>query len=171
MGIQSMGLGDRFSKGRAMMRYAAQTEVSSDKSRAEIEKTLSRYGATQFMYGYTQAQAVIAFELQGRRIKFALQLPDRRARAFTHTETGRPRKSLAQIDAAYEQAVRQRWRALALVIKAKLEAVECGISEFESEFLANIVLPGGGTAGDFLIPQIARAYETGEMPKMIPFIE
>lgn len=28
-----------------MSRYAANTEVSSDKSRAEIEKTLIRYGA------------------------------------------------------------------------------------------------------------------------------
>jgi hypothetical protein len=31
-----------------------------------------------------------------------------------------------QIDRAWEQDKRQRWRALALVVKAKLEAVECG---------------------------------------------
>jgi hypothetical protein len=153
-----------------MTRYAAQTEVSSDKSRLEIERTLSRYGATSFMYAQTQDHAVIAFEMIGRRILFKLAMPNRKDKKFTLTPTGRFRSATSAAE-AYEQAVRQRWRALALVIKAKLEAVECGISEFESEFLANIVLPGGGTAGDFLIPQIARAYETGEMPKMIPFIE
>ena len=31
--------------------YAQQTQVSTDKSRAEIERTLQRYGADQFMYG------------------------------------------------------------------------------------------------------------------------
>ena len=33
-------------------RYAAQTEVSSDRSRAEIERTLRKYGATAFAYGW-----------------------------------------------------------------------------------------------------------------------
>ena len=35
----------------------------------------------------------------------------------------------------WEQACRQRWRALALVIKAKLEAIDAEISTFEEEFL------------------------------------
>lgn len=153
-----------------MSKFAAKTDVSSDRSRAEIEQTLARYGATQFMYGYTQTQAVIAFELRGRRIKFQLNMPDRNSPEFTRTETGRVRTSAAQVAAAYDQAVRQRWRALALVIKAKLEAVESGISILDEEFLAHIVLPGGQTAGDVLIPQIERAYETGEMPRLIPFL-
>lgn len=65
-------------------------------------------------------------------------------------------------------AERQRWRALALVIKAKLEAVEAGITEFEEEFLAHIVLPNGGTVGQFMLPQVATAYETGQMPPLLP---
>jgi hypothetical protein len=69
---------------------------------------------------------------------------------------------------AYEQAERQRWRALALVIKAKLEAVESGITEFEREFMAHIVLPGGGTVGDWMLPQIEQAYSSGQMPAMLP---
>lgn len=60
---------------------------------------------------------------------------------------------------------------LAPVIKAKLEVVESGISVLDEEFLAQIVLPDGSTAGDFLVPQIERVYESGDMPKMIPFIE
>ena len=148
-----------------MGRYAEKTEVGSDRSRSEIERTLARYGASQFMYGWDQTSAVVAFQMHGRRIQFRLPLPDRGCREFTHTETGRERKSAAQVEKAYEQAVRQRWRALALVIKAKLEAVEAGITEFEEEFLAHIVLPNGRTVGQFMLPQ---AYETGEMPALLP---
>lgn len=69
----------------------------------------------------------------------------------------------------WEKACRQRWRALALCIKAKLEAVECGITTFESEFLAHIVLPSGETMADRALPYIAQAYETNSTPPMISF--
>ena len=77
------------------------------------------------------------------------------------------RRTKAAQQAAWEQACRQRWRALPLIIKAKLEAVESGITTLESEFLANIVLPDGGTVGQWLTPQVAEAYATGRMPPML----
>ena len=54
------------------------------------------------------------------------------------------------------------------MIQAKLEAVECGISMFEDEFMANIVLPGGQTVSDFMKPQIEKAYELGTPPQLLP---
>ncbi len=54
-----------------------------------------------------------------------------------------------------------------LIIRAKLEAVESRITTFESEFLANLVLPDGGTVGEWLSPQIDEAYATGRMPPML----
>jgi hypothetical protein len=36
------------------LKYAANTEVSAEKSRAEIETVLRRYGATGFMYGWDE---------------------------------------------------------------------------------------------------------------------
>jgi hypothetical protein len=75
------------------------------------------------------------------------------------------------VDAAWEQACRQRWRALALVVKAKLEAVECGISTFEEEFLAWMMLPDGSTVGDRMLPQLETAYRTGQMPPLLPWNE
>ena len=151
-----------------MTRYAESTNVASDRSRAEIEKTLARYGADQFMYGWKENDAIVAFRAHGRHIKFVLPLPDRRDRAFTHTPNRGTERSPAQAEAAYEQAVKQRWRALALVIKAKLEAVETGITEFEDEFMAHIVLPSGQTVGQWMRPQIASAYESGDMPPLLP---
>lgn len=151
-----------------MTRYAENTQVTSDRSRAEIESTLQRYGADQFMYGWDRESAVVMFQAGGRRVKFTLPLPDRDSREFTHTPGRNQKRSPTQSAAAYEKAVRQRWRALALVIKAKLEAVETGITTFEDEFLAHIMLPSGETVGQWMGPQVARAYESGKMPALLP---
>ncbi|ALO46614.1 hypothetical protein [Pseudohongiella spirulinae] len=150
-----------------MAKFAESTSVSVEKSRAEIERTLGRYGASGFMYGWNAGSAVVAFEMSQRRVMFNLAMPNRADAEFTRTPTGKSR-SPAQAEAAWEQAQRQRWRALALVIKAKLEAVESGITEFEDEFLAHIVLPNGETAGRWMRPQIARAYDSGDMPALLP---
>jgi hypothetical protein len=153
-----------------MSRYAANTEVSSSRSRDEIERTLERYGADQFLYGWRDTNAVVGFRMKDRHVRFVLPLPSKDDKAFTEYES-RGKLWLRTEEAArklYEQAVRQRWRALALVIKAKLEAVETGISEFEDEFMANIVLPNGRTVSEEVRPRIATAYESGEMPPMLP---
>lgn len=155
-----------------MTRYAATTEVSSSRSRDEIERTLERYGADQFLYGWQGDAAVVGFRMEGRQIRFILPLPARGDKAFTEY-VSRGKLWARTEDAArklYEQAVRQKWRALALVIKAKLEAIESGISLFEDEFMANIVLPGGETVGQFMRPQIAEAYRVGTAPTMLPML-
>lgn len=152
------------------MKYAEQTTVSSERSRAEIEMILGRYGATSFAYMWQGTTALILFEYKEKRIRFMLKLPSRDDKAIRLTpERGTVRSREAQ-EKAYEQAVRQKWRALALVIKAKLEAVESGISVFEEEFMANIVLPNGQTTAEYMIPQINEAYRLGQMPPMLPML-
>lgn len=151
-----------------MPKYAESTSVSSELSRIEIEKTLIRYGAENFAYAMSGSKALIAFTMSERQVRFILPLPPKED--FSLTPTGRDRSKKSQCD-AWEQACRQRWRALLLVIKAKLEAVECGISCFEQEFMANIILPDGNIAGDFMLPQIFKAYKTGVMPSMLPMLE
>jgi hypothetical protein len=151
-----------------MPTYAADTSVSTDKSLAEIRRTLQRWKADQFVYAESNDRAVVGFALQGRRVQMAIPLPDRDSREFTHTpERGRPRTP-AQREASYEQAIRQRWRALNLVIKAKLEAVEAGISTFETEFLGHILLPGGQTVAEAVRDDIAHAYDTNQVPALLP---
>lgn len=150
------------------MRYAAQTEVSAERSRAEIEKTLIRYGAAGFAYGWQGAVVVIGFEMQDRRIRFKLPMPDKNLREFTHTPSRGNKRSPQEAEAAWEQATRQKWRALSLAIKAKLEAVESGITTFEEEFLAHIVLPNGKTYGEWAVPQIEQSYKHGILPPLLP---
>lgn len=157
------------------MRYASETSVPVERTRGEIETTLTKYGADQFGYMQDTARglASIQFRAHERHIRFTLKLPAPSDEQFAATPSKRHARSPEARYAAWEQACRQRWRALALCIKAKLEAVECGISEFEEEFLAHIVLPNGGSVSDLIRPQITKAYQSGRMPKglvgMLPY--
>jgi hypothetical protein len=157
-------------------RYAAKTTVPVERSRNEIESTLARYGASQFLYGWDRDGAVIAFVVepepgQKRQVRFHLPLPSRDERRFTHHSRGRRTPESAERE--WEQAARQRWRALLLVVKAKLEAVESGIATFEDEFLAYIMLPDGRTVGGWIGPQLEAAYDPdrGIMPSRLPLLQ
>ncbi len=149
--------------------YAKSTTVSVEKSRAEIESTLTRYGALRFMVAmdYEDGKAAVQFESNGRHIKFMLTLPVRDDKEFTASHGGRRKRSEESAYKAWEQACRQKWRALLLAIKAKLEAVESGIAEFDDEFLAYIVLPGGQQLGSRIRPEIESIYNTGEVPRLM----
>ena len=153
-----------------MSQYAAKTSVPVAKTKGEIEAIVERYGAAQFTSGWSGDKAAVGFQIAGRLIRFVLILPSKDDKCFTqYVKNGRPydRSPEAAIK-EWEQACRQRWRALLLVIKAKLEAVECGISTIENEFLANIVLPGGQLVGDAVKERIAVAYDTGRCDNLLP---
>lgn len=132
-----------------MARFASSTKVAVEQTRTEIERTLSRYGATSFAYMSTQGRAIIAFEANARNIKITVPLP-----------TGDTDKE--------RQTARQKWRALLLVIKAKLESVESGIETLEEAFYANIVMPDGRTIYEATKANVALAYEGGNVQKLLP---
>jgi hypothetical protein len=156
-------------------KYAASTQVSPEKSKAEIEELLRKYGADQFFSGWADGtgedggKAALGFRCQGRFVRFVLPLPSKGERRF-HRHRGSSYLTVSDAAARerWEQEVRRRWRALALVIKAKLEAVSTGITSFESEFLAHIVMPDGRTVGEHVVPAIATAYETGKPMALLP---
>ena len=150
-----------------MTKFAEGTSVPVEKSRSEIEKMITRYGAASTAFMNAPGRAVILFECQGRRIMFTLPLPQVTDNKFSYDGRRKLRPQHKRQE-AWEQACRQRWRALALVIKAKLEAVESGITTFEDEFLAHIVLPEGGTVGAYLRPRLAAIYDEGKMVPLLP---
>ena len=127
-----------------MARFAAKTKVAVDASRLEIERTLTRYGASSFAYASKPDSAAIMFEAGGRRIRISMSLP------------------------TDPQEARQRWRALLVVIKAKLESVESGIETLEEAFFANIVMPDGRTVYESTRDRVALAYERGEVMPLLP---
>lgn len=145
--------------------YAAETSVSPEKSRSEIERTLERYGASDFGYMVTTSHAQVAFKVGEHTVRMRLGLPD--VAEFRTTTTGRAR-SVADARAAREKAVRQRWRALTLAVKAKLEVIESGLATFEEEWFAYLVLPDGGTVYEQAAEQYRASIATG---RTVPLLE
>jgi hypothetical protein len=140
------------------MSYASETRVPVAQTRAEIERlVVERHGATQYATGYQTdpPRASVQFHMRDRIIRFDVPLPWK-----SEPVSERERRGL-------EQATRSRWRALLLIIKAKLEAVESGVTTFEEEFLAHVVLPGGRTVAQQTLPQIAAAYASGRAPRLL----
>jgi hypothetical protein len=131
------------------MAFAEKTKVPVDQTRAEIERTLVRYGAKRFAYYGEAGRAIIVFEAHDRRIRFDLPVPD--------GDSDRD-----------NQVKRQKWRALLLCVKAKLESVSSKIETFEDAFLAHIVLPDGMTVGQHAKPAIAQSYKDGGMTALLP---
>ena len=154
-----------------MTKYAEKTSVSVAKTKTDIESMVTKYGADQYICASTCNKSMICFRLKGKQIKFFIELPDKNSNEFLYTPERKNRRNEEAALAAWEQACRQKWRALYLVIKAKLEAVESGITCMECEFMANIVLPDGKTVGQHIIGQIEDAYNSGQMPSLLLDVE
>ncbi len=128
--------------------YAADTSVPVDRSKSQIEKLLTAHGAQGFQTGWQGPEGddpgwdVIGFKWKNRAIRFQIARPV-------------VKSSYRSNQSAMDQKTRQRWRILHLVIKAKLEAVQAGVSVFEEEFLAHIVTDDGQTIGQHLMPRLA----------------
>ena len=125
-----------------MMAYASRTEVPVAKSRGDIEALLRKAKASRVVHMDEPLEAIVMFSLESRLIKFEIRVPG---------------------DAS-DQRRRSIWRAVFLVIKAKIEAVEQGITTIEQEWLAHVVLPDGKTVGQWIEPQLEVAYDRGVMP-------
>jgi hypothetical protein len=146
-----------------MSRYAEGTSVPADRSRAEIERVLQRYGATGFGYSWERRHApIVPAPLHGQKteerefVAIMFHFKDRRIRLDVPMPTARETRNP-------DAATRQRWRAMLLVIKAKLEAVASGISTLEQEFLANIVTESGATIGQIVVPRLEEAVAAGRL--------
>lgn len=154
-----------------MTRYAENTTVPVDRSRMEIEKCLERHGARGFYYGSEGGRAMVGFKMLNERgnllaVRMQLDLPDQGGEEFALTPTGKKRDRNAAM-VAWEQACRSRWRALLLIVKAKLEAVDIGITTIEREFMPDLLMPNGMTLGQMVAEQ-RPALEAGGALKLLP---
>lgn len=149
-------------------KFAKDTGVSIERSQEQIKTVLRRYDADGIGTWEERGLAAMQFIIGGLTVHIKVDLPLPDDEEFHVTDTGRERGAVAA-HKAYEQAIRQRWRALLLTIQAKLEAVETGISTLEQEFLSYIVMGDGKTVGDHLLPGLKAAAESGNMPLQITF--
>lgn len=130
--------------------YAAATIVPAERSRAEIEQLLRRFGADQFGYASSASHAQVMFRANNRTLRFDLPL------------------SVSANDREKAQRDRSAWRALVLSIKAKIVAIESGIVTFEVEFMPQTVMPDGRTVAQHALPAIAASYEKRSAQSLLP---
>ncbi len=144
--------------------YAQGTTVSAEKSRAELETILSKYGATDrgFRVNDDIGVASVMFVIDGKKYRIDVPLPKRGMAENNHPDQKNPRgwfgwdsaKRQQFKDKVWEQACRERWRGFVLLVKAKLEAVRIGLSSVEKEFAADLMLSNGQTVYQKICEQI-----------------
>lgn len=131
------------------MSYAKGTSVSVAKTKAEIEELLGRHGCDRFGVMTEGSRAMIGFRIASDghplQVRITLELPDPQDAAFWRTPAKRQKRTPEQARTAWEAACRSKWRALYLVMKAKLVAVDEKISTVEREFLPDVVTDDGST--------------------------
>lgn len=151
------------------MSYAEKTTVPIQRSQQEIENLIRVHGGTHFTRGETPTKVWLAFrhggETNWRAVKFQIPSPNPKDRRFTHVlprgYAFEQQRTAKQAQEAFDQEMRRNWRALLLVIKAKFEAVESKVENFESAFMAEIVMPDGRTIAETLGAQIEESYQRG----------
>ncbi|MDB5079572.1 MAG: hypothetical protein JWP00_1496 [Chloroflexi bacterium] len=146
-------------------KFAAGTTVTPARSREELDKLLKKYGATGFGYVDQKQAAAIMFELEGRTYRFMVAMPQ--LEDFKRSSTGYVLSATAQ-KKAWEQSVKEQWRAIVATIKGKLIAVDCSIQSFEEVFMDQMVMANGQTVAEYVEPELRRMYQTGELPRMLP---
>lgn len=149
-------------------RFAAETTVPVEKSKAELSSLLDKHGASQtgFFDDRETGRAVVVFKMAGRQVKLQVKLPNPQDKKFFRG--ARRTRTVDQARAAWEQECRSSWRRVLLVTKAKLEIVADGESTLEREFLADVLLPDGRTVHEALADKLVEAYAGGTMPPLLP---
>lgn len=155
-----------------MARFAEGTSVATSKTKAQIDDLLRTHGAENRAVGEADGKGTVYFALKNRHIKLEIKLKTAAdllkigSKPRGWTQYDQPRREQWAMKEA-EQANRESWRRLWLIVKAKLEMVAEGHAELESEFLANVVLPSGQTVGEVMREPIQNAYLSGVMPRLL----
>ncbi|MEM9670860.1 MAG: hypothetical protein AAF950_18280 [Pseudomonadota bacterium] len=114
-----------------------------------------------------EPRAILGFTMNERAVRLSIPMPDRRSDEIAKTPGGENRSEQA-VEAAYDQAVRQVWRAVLLIVKSKLEAIESGIVSFDEKFMPHIVMPDGKTMRETILQDMRRSLSEGSAPPMLP---
>ena len=141
-----------------MTRYAADTTVPAGRSKTEIEGLLRKHGADQFgtAEDHVGHQALVWFCSRGVNFKLPLRLPKLDDDEVRFTPSGRVRTK-SQQEAALEQEIRRRWRALAMTLRAMFVGVAEGVFAFEQIFMPYAVWADGQTTWQTLQPVLTDA--------------
>lgn len=158
-----------------MARYARRTTVSEGRSREEIERTLMRFGADEFIYGRSAGRVMIGFRYEGRAYRLQIAMPsgeddEIRYVGPVRADDTRRERSKAEVEKVLAKEVRRRWRVLAAYLKALVVGVEEGVLRWDEALLPYALLETGQTVAEQILPQMEAALANGTMkvPALLP---
>lgn len=147
---------------RVTRRYAETTTVPVERSQHELGTLLRKAGAEAVMTAWDATQgAGVRFRMDG--VYAQLIVPHPSPERMATLVKARPRTLRVDLE---EQEERRCWRALLLLVKAKLEAIAGDITTMEREFMPDLLLSDGRRLEQWAAPALAEMYQTGRLPAL-----
>ncbi len=153
-----------------MSKYAAGTTVTASNTQGEIMGLLGKRGVQKIATFCEPERFSLAFEHEGIPYRVGLPLPDPDDPEFSEYMQGsvKYKRTESAIRERYEKELNRRWRAFGMVIKAKIVAVEEGISTMQAEFIGNAVLSTGRTVSETYAEELGVLAASGQLSALMP---
>ena len=150
-----------------MRQYAQGTSVSAFQSAVEIQQMLRKHGCGNLGSMDVDGRTIIMFGLGGLTYRIEAPIPDPADERFL-AKAGNPYHQKGDFkQQAYDTECQRLWRSMVLITKAKLVAIHDGVETFEEAFMPYIVVGGGMTLRETLLPQIKEAAALGNIPSQL----
>jgi hypothetical protein len=130
-------------------RYAEGTQVPVSRSHDQIKAELRRVGADQIGVMEGGGKAYVVFKVRDVLYRIASVPIDPKSKRDPEAEQ------------------RRQWRAITLLVKAKVVSINEKISTVEREFLSDAVMPDGSVLADHSQKLITSAYADNGPPKLL----
>jgi hypothetical protein len=141
-------------------RYAEGTTVAVEASQAELVRILRKHGVERQAWAHGPEGAALQFEAAGRRYQMRIERPDPNQYPEHRggNQAGRSQWTMR------EREWMRRWRAIVLLLKAKLEFADGETTTLERELLPYLLLPGERNLAEFMEDGGYEEVERGGMP-------
>lgn len=133
------------------MKYASGTTITPQRTMEDISRLLKKEGVRSILWIDGEEKIGCEFVMHERRLRFVCVLP---TRYTTGLDKSARRMGAVQAEQAHQRLIREHWRGLLLVIKAKIESVTIGIETIEEAFMPQLVMADNRTMAEIVLPQI-----------------
>jgi hypothetical protein len=141
--------------------------VPPEQSRNEIHRTVMKYGASAygFLTDPDRGVEMVQFRIKDREIRFYVRLP----REDEPDIKGQIRIAVKRTKGDILDAfLRERWRALALYVKAVCVAIDSEAITVDDAFMSAVVMPDNRTMGEHTTEVLDRYLLEGRLPPLLP---
>lgn len=128
-------------------RFAEGTDVPVERSQAELAGILRKHGVLRQAWASAPEGDTLQFELEGHQYRLRIERFDAEGLHAQWELDGRPPTTLKYLpsDTQVQAEWRRRWRAIVLLLKAKLEFAEGDQSTVVRELMPYALLRDGRT--------------------------